>query len=332
MHDVLQEMGLEIVRKCYPNSRLWEHEEIHDLIKKNRNLEAVEAIVPAYIDEVTSDENWSFSADVFEKMRNVRLLDICKDFTSCKPTTLPDELQWLSWDEYPFSSLPVANLRKLVGLNMTGSEIEHLWIGYKFMPNLKFIHLEQCGAHIVYKDDMESIQQIETCISGYGDSEDVCCGDEFVYRINFGVGNIEESKDGQLENDDRRRKAPQKMTSEKGGGRWTSWFFGEKLRGEGGDEDGPNRHSSTSARRSLLLLQICHGCCYSKPLIDAASLIFSLLLLLVFLIVPFKEHSLRPKKDAFGVISVHHLTFLKAYVLYGNGVFIFFWTDWRMDI
>ncbi|KAJ9542430.1 hypothetical protein OSB04_028936 [Centaurea solstitialis] len=140
MHDVLQEMGMEIIRKCYPNSRLWQNE-FHDFIKKNRNLEAIEAIVSAHVDEDMSDENTGFSADVFENMKNLRLLDICGGFTSCEPTTLPDELRWLRWDEYPFSCLSVANMRKLVGLIMIGGEIEHLLIGNKVMHYLKLIDL-----------------------------------------------------------------------------------------------------------------------------------------------------------------------------------------------
>ncbi|XP_024959110.1 TMV resistance protein N-like isoform X5 [Cynara cardunculus var. scolymus] len=106
-----------------------------------QKLGAIEAIVSTHVDEDMSDENTGFSADVFENMKNLRLLDICGGFTSCKPTTLPDELRWLRWDEYPFSSLSVANLQKLVGLIMIGGEIEHLLMGDKVMPYMKLIDL-----------------------------------------------------------------------------------------------------------------------------------------------------------------------------------------------
>ncbi|KAI3745961.1 hypothetical protein L6452_08376 [Arctium lappa] len=143
MHDVLQEMGWEIVRESYPNSRLWQHEEIRGF-KINKNPEAVKGIVQTWrYDEVgPSDAKVGFSADVFETMKNIRLLDIHGDFTSCKPTTLPNELRWLRWNEYRFSSLPEAGMDNLVGLEMHGGKVEHLWRGYKFMPYLKFIHLE----------------------------------------------------------------------------------------------------------------------------------------------------------------------------------------------
>ncbi|KAJ9542511.1 hypothetical protein OSB04_029017 [Centaurea solstitialis] len=116
MHDVLQEMGLEI------------------------NLEAVEAIVHK---GGSSSDIQPFRNDVFKDMNNIRLLDINGVFTFPKPTTLPDELRWLSWYQYPFPSLPVENLRKLVGLEMSYGCTEYLWTGYKFLPNLKFIHLHR---------------------------------------------------------------------------------------------------------------------------------------------------------------------------------------------
>jgi len=102
-----------------------------------QELHAVEAIVSV------SDEKRGFSADIFEKMKNIRLLDINRDFTSCKPTSLPDELRWLRWYQYPFSSLPVATLHKLVGLEIAFGKIEHIWMGYKVFSGMKPISWQQ---------------------------------------------------------------------------------------------------------------------------------------------------------------------------------------------
>ncbi|CAH1447734.1 unnamed protein product [Lactuca virosa] len=143
MHDLIQEMGFRIVRESSPNSRLWQHEQIRDLIKGNKNLEAIEAIISDseyHIDDY--DAKLGLSADVFESMKNLRLLDIDGKFTSTQPTYLPDELRWLCWNEYPFSILPLADMCKLVGLEMAEGNIKHLWEGRKILPNLKFIHLE----------------------------------------------------------------------------------------------------------------------------------------------------------------------------------------------
>ncbi|KAI7751087.1 hypothetical protein M8C21_019962, partial [Ambrosia artemisiifolia] len=73
-------------------------------------------------------------------MRNLRLLDVYHHFTSCEPTFLPDELRWLCWFQYPFPSLPLTNMHKLVGLQLRYGRIEHLWEGQMVMRNLKFIN------------------------------------------------------------------------------------------------------------------------------------------------------------------------------------------------
>ncbi|KAJ9542428.1 hypothetical protein OSB04_028934 [Centaurea solstitialis] len=151
MHDVLQEMGFEIVRKSYPNSRLRKHKEINDVITKNRELEAIEGICHYYWDE-DEVEDKGFGGDVFEKMKNLRLLKTYGAFTSREPTFLPNELQWLKWNHYPFCYLPVASLRKLGGLELSHGSIQHLWKGYKSMPNLKFIHLKDLSSLETFPD------------------------------------------------------------------------------------------------------------------------------------------------------------------------------------
>ncbi|KAL7615113.1 hypothetical protein Lser_V15G05191 [Lactuca serriola] len=145
MHDLIQAMGWQIVRERFMDSRLWQLEQIHDLAKGKKNPEAIEAIMlmdNEYLIE-DYDTKLGLSADVFERMKNLRLLDIDGKFTSTQPTFLPDELRWLHWNDYPFLFLPLGDMCKLVGLKMEhGSDIKHLWEGRKILPNLKFIHLE----------------------------------------------------------------------------------------------------------------------------------------------------------------------------------------------
>ncbi|CAH1435569.1 unnamed protein product [Lactuca virosa] len=138
-------MGWQIVRERFLDSRLWQLEQIHDLAKGKKNPEAIEAIMlmdNEYLVE-DYDAKLGLSADVFGRMKNLRLLDIDGKFTSTQPTFLPDELRWLRWNDYPFLFLPLGDMCKLVGLKMEhGSDIKHLWEGRKILPNLKFIHLE----------------------------------------------------------------------------------------------------------------------------------------------------------------------------------------------
>ncbi|KAI3518084.1 hypothetical protein L1887_06466 [Cichorium endivia] len=140
-----EEMGWHIVHESFPNSRLWRLQQIHDCVNGNKqNLKAIEAIMlmdnEYHVDDY--DAKLGLSADVFDRMKKLRLLDIDGKFTSCQPTFLPDELRWLRWNEYPFLFLPLADKCKLVGLEMANGDIKHLWNARKILPNLKFIHLE----------------------------------------------------------------------------------------------------------------------------------------------------------------------------------------------
>ncbi|KAI3725531.1 hypothetical protein L1987_65321 [Smallanthus sonchifolius] len=154
MHDLTQEMGWKIVRDSFPNSRLWQLEDIHDYINKNRKLKAIEAIVVSdkqYDDDVY-EEKVGFSANVFERMKNLRLLIIRGKFTSSKPTFLPEDLRWLCWNQYPFSYLQVEHLSKLIGLELVRGSIKQFWDGQKIMPNLKFIKLQQLDCLTTFPD------------------------------------------------------------------------------------------------------------------------------------------------------------------------------------
>nr|GEW27252.1 hypothetical protein [Tanacetum cinerariifolium] len=160
MHDLIQEMCWKIVGESAPGSRLWSIDVVRDSIKENRKLEVIEGI--SVIKEI---EDQGFEADVFESMKNLRLLNVFCGFTCDEPTLLPDELRWLCWNYYPFSSLPVADLCKLVGLEMECNAIEHLWEGHKNMLNLKFINLQSSG--LIRFPDVSGAPNVERLILSY---------------------------------------------------------------------------------------------------------------------------------------------------------------------
>ncbi|PWA95134.1 Pentatricopeptide repeat-containing protein [Artemisia annua] len=135
MHDLIQEMGKHICGNA-PYSRLWDMDVIHDLVKKNRELQVIEGIV------VHQDHKHALNVNVFESMNNLRLLDVHGEFTCGEPTFLPYELRWLCWKKYPFLSLPVADMHKLVGLEMKYGKIERLWKGHKKHATEPVWHLD----------------------------------------------------------------------------------------------------------------------------------------------------------------------------------------------
>ncbi|KAK1406555.1 hypothetical protein QVD17_41980 [Tagetes erecta] len=147
MHDLIQEMGRKIVRDSFPNSRIWLDKDMHEFIRKKKKLNEIEAIVEQ---DNIDDANIGLNADVFESMTNLRLLHVYNTFTVSEPTALPNDLRWLYWNEYPFSSMPLDNMPMLVGLEMKFSNIIHLWKGIKIMQNLKIINLHRAFALIEF--------------------------------------------------------------------------------------------------------------------------------------------------------------------------------------
>ncbi|XP_004289273.1 PREDICTED: TMV resistance protein N-like [Fragaria vesca subsp. vesca] len=145
MHDLLQEMGLEIVRRESPEepgkrSRLWLYEvEIQE--------QTVEAIVldPDHIMDVADEPVMHMNSKSFSKMNKLRLLEIRNVQLSklCDGLEyLSSELQILRWLKFPLRSLPSSfNPEKIKEINMCHSQIVYLWMGIKHLHSLKTINL-----------------------------------------------------------------------------------------------------------------------------------------------------------------------------------------------
>ncbi|KAL6316201.1 hypothetical protein AAG906_017748 [Vitis piasezkii] len=150
MHDLLIEMGKEIVRRTSPKepgkrTRLWEQQDICHVLEKNMGTDEVEVI----------DFNLSglkeicFTTEAFGNMSKLRLLAIhessLSDDSECSSRLMQcqvhisddfkfhyDELRLLMWEEYPLKSLPSDfKSQNLVFLSMTKSHLTRLWEGNK---------------------------------------------------------------------------------------------------------------------------------------------------------------------------------------------------------
>ncbi|XP_028769770.1 TMV resistance protein N-like [Neltuma alba] len=101
MHDLIRQMGREIVRQEAPlnpekRSRLWYYE---DVLKGCNNNEGI-MLDPPHQKKV----KWSGMA--FEKMNNLRILVVRNVQFSTAPAYLPNSLRWLEWEGYPSTTLP----------------------------------------------------------------------------------------------------------------------------------------------------------------------------------------------------------------------------------
>ncbi|KAJ9676177.1 hypothetical protein PVL29_024930 [Vitis rotundifolia] len=186
MHNLLQRMGWEIVRQASPEepgtrSRLWIHDDVNHVLKKNTGTEEVQGISI----DLSSLEEINFTNETFARMNRLRLLRVYKsnslmDFKreKCKVHFCRGfkfhckELRYLYWYEYPLKSLPNDfNLKNLVDLNMPYSQIKQLWKGTKVLENLKFMNLKN-SKFLTETPDFSRVTNLEElvlkgCISLY---------------------------------------------------------------------------------------------------------------------------------------------------------------------
>ncbi|XP_030932985.1 TMV resistance protein N-like isoform X2 [Quercus lobata] len=165
MHDLLQDMGQEIVRRESPTepgrrSRLWIYDDVIHVLKENTGTEMVKGIMV----NIPIQKVEHLSAEAFSMMKNLRLLKISseklpedfingtmqlpKDLIRGKVqlpqglSYLSNELRLLEWHGYHLKCLPTNfQLNKLVELRMHSSGIEQLWNGNMNLGELRIIDL-----------------------------------------------------------------------------------------------------------------------------------------------------------------------------------------------
>ncbi|XP_054816455.1 disease resistance protein Roq1-like [Prosopis cineraria] len=107
MHQLIQDMGREIVRQQSPKepgkrSRLWYHKDIIHVLEENKGTENIEAINL----DMPGDEEINWSGMAFKKMPNLKILMVRNARFSTSPKQLPNSLRVLDWKKYPCSSFP----------------------------------------------------------------------------------------------------------------------------------------------------------------------------------------------------------------------------------
>ncbi|KAK9987256.1 hypothetical protein SO802_032207 [Lithocarpus litseifolius] len=164
MHDLLEEMGRNIVRhECLDDpgnrSRLWHYKDINKVLRKNKGMEAIQAMKIMTFDIQHMQSIGTLEA--FSKMCNLKFLQINAFFHGVQH--LPNSLRFLDWRYYPSKSLPSTfQPDELVWLCLQYSRIEELWIGRKNFDKLKFINLTY--SNLIISPDFTGVPNLEKLI------------------------------------------------------------------------------------------------------------------------------------------------------------------------
>ncbi|KAK2993881.1 hypothetical protein RJ640_003993, partial [Escallonia rubra] len=177
MHQMLQDMGREIVRQESPEdpgnrSRLWHHEESFSVLKDNSGTEYIKGLAldrrmlkedrtvfrvngakgrrfgffswPVMNSASNSDE-MDLKADAFSTMCRLRLLDINYLHLTGSFKGFPKKIKWLRWRGCPLESIPSDfPLQSLVAIDMSYSKLGPGWCGTKLLGCLKILDLSHC--------------------------------------------------------------------------------------------------------------------------------------------------------------------------------------------
>ncbi|MED6106645.1 hypothetical protein PIB30_006270 [Stylosanthes scabra] len=147
MHDIVQEMAWEIVRHesiedPANHSRIWNPDDIYQVLKNNQGSEAIRSINFSY--SKATLRGMHLSPLVFSKMSKLRFLDFYgeQDLLSFPEglQQLPSRLRYLRWTYYPLNSLPKKfSAEKLVILELPYSKVEKLWYGIQNLEKLRVL-------------------------------------------------------------------------------------------------------------------------------------------------------------------------------------------------
>ncbi|XP_042960531.1 uncharacterized protein LOC122295539 isoform X5 [Carya illinoinensis] len=167
MHDLLQDMGREIVRQESPEepgkrSRLWFDKDVREVLEKNKGTEQIEGIL---IDLPWEDCMIRLGSEVFAKMESLRILKIicCSEIFCGGLKYLSNELRVLDWLGCSLEFLPSSfHGKKLIVLNIRGSNITDFGTGLQ-SKNLTRIDLSYCR-YLTNISDLSSCPNLEELV------------------------------------------------------------------------------------------------------------------------------------------------------------------------
>ncbi|KAI3719397.1 hypothetical protein L6452_20294 [Arctium lappa] len=184
MHDLIQEMGRNIVRHLHPrdpekHSRLWILREIEDILAEDLGTDETRAIA---VDDNHVELSSQIVTKGFRNMRKVRFLRVVsktEDYGHVSQN-LPNALQYLSWGFYPHWSLPnTFRANHLVALEMSKCSIIQLWDEeepkdlnmLRFLNLTKSVGLRSHGSASTWGTNVNT-QKERICLPCYGDDSE----------------------------------------------------------------------------------------------------------------------------------------------------------------
>ncbi|KAL1319067.1 hypothetical protein AAHE18_15G251100 [Arachis hypogaea] len=165
LHDLIQDMGREIVRQESEEprgrSRIWNFEDAKRVLEQDKGSHKIEMIKLAF---PKADEKLNWDGVAFMKMNNLRTIVINKGDFSDSPKHLPNSLKVLKWRGYPSQIFPFDFYPKEIAIlwlpdSSISSLISFFQKQKKFM-NLRVLNFSNCQ-HLEQIPDLSVAPHLE---------------------------------------------------------------------------------------------------------------------------------------------------------------------------
>ncbi|XP_061944833.1 disease resistance protein RUN1-like isoform X2 [Populus nigra] len=138
MHQLLREMGWEIVRRESPEnhgerSRIWRHGDSFKILRKKNGSRSIKSFILDWEQvNIASKCLVDLNTDAFASMSNLKLIHLNNLRLKGGYENFPKGLVWLCWHHVPWDHIPVDfYLEDLIVLDLCNSSLRHVWHGIR---------------------------------------------------------------------------------------------------------------------------------------------------------------------------------------------------------
>ncbi|KAM3746768.1 hypothetical protein ACB098_06G225800 [Castanea mollissima] len=173
MHDLLRDMGREIVRENRPkepgkHSRLWLKEEVIDILTLHKGKKRVEGLTlklpRSEVNFNTKRSEVNFNTVTFLEMQRLRLLQLDYAQLNGDYVYLSQELRWLRWHGFPLKFIPNNFYpRKIVAIDLRYSNLREVWKDPKLHKKLVVLNLSH-SHYLTRTPDFSRLPNLEKLI------------------------------------------------------------------------------------------------------------------------------------------------------------------------
>ncbi|KAI9104348.1 hypothetical protein K1719_022920 [Acacia pycnantha] len=165
MHDLLRDMGREIIREQSPNmlgerSRLWFHDDALVVLSEHMGTEVIEGLSL----NLSQSGKIHFETEAFKMMKRLRLLHLEDVQLKGDYKYISRDLRWLCWHGFPLTYIPNNFYQeKLVAIDLKYSCLKQVWKEPRLLEMLKILNLSY-SSYLVRTPDFSKLPNLEKLI------------------------------------------------------------------------------------------------------------------------------------------------------------------------